>query len=105
MRKAPKPETILDQLYTKHQIFHYTRCITPKRLTSWRGSSSRHCASPLVETLLRWRAVGNTVSDLTGPRFEPQTSRSRNKRVTARPVSQLLFSDNYYKVDQMDDEN
>ena len=23
--------------------------------------------------LHRWRAVGNTVSDLTGPRFEPQT--------------------------------
>ena len=29
----------------------------------------------------RWRAVGNTVSDLTGPRFEPQTSCSRDKRV------------------------
>ena len=24
----------------------------------------------------RWRADGNTVSDLTGPRFEPHTSRS-----------------------------
>ena len=32
----------------------------------------------------RWRAVGNTVSDLTGPRFEAQTSRSRDERVTAR---------------------
>ena len=32
----------------------------------------------------RWRAVGNTVSDFTGPRFEPQTSRSRDERVTAR---------------------
>ena len=30
----------------------------------------------------RLRAVGNTVSNLTGPRFEPQTSRSRVKRVT-----------------------
>ena len=30
----------------------------------------------------RWRAVGNTVSDLTGPRFEPQTSCSRDERVT-----------------------
>ena len=36
------------------------------------------------EMLQRWRAVGNTVSDLTGSRFEPQTSRSRNERVTAR---------------------
>ena len=31
----------------------------------------------------RWRTVGNTVFDLTGPRFEPQTSRSSNERVTA----------------------
>ena len=37
----------------------------------------------------RWRAVDNTVSDLIGPRFEPQTSRSRDKCVTARPAGQL----------------
>ena len=36
----------------------------------------------------RWQAVGNTVSDLTGPRFKPQTSRSRDKRVAARPTGQ-----------------
>ena len=35
----------------------------------------------------QWRAVGNTESDLTGPRFEYQTSRSRDERVTARPTS------------------
>ena len=34
----------------------------------------------------RWRVVGNTVSDLTGPRFEPQTSRSRSKRATPQPI-------------------
>ena len=34
----------------------------------------------------RWRAVGNNVSDLTGPRFEPQTSRSKDERVSARPT-------------------
>ena len=43
------------------------------------------------EMLQRWRAVGNTVSDLTGPRFEPQTSRLRNERVTARPTGRLSF--------------
>ena len=37
-----------------------------------------------------WRAVGNTVSDLTGPRFKPQTSRSRDKRVTARPTGRYI---------------
>ena len=42
--------------------------------------------APFKEMSQRWRAVGNTVSDLTGPRFEPQTSRSRDKRVTARPT-------------------
>ena len=28
---------------TKYQIFHYTRCITPKRVTSLRGPPPRHC--------------------------------------------------------------
>ena len=28
----------------------------------------------------RWPAVGNTVSNLTGPRFKPQTSRFRDER-------------------------
>ena len=38
------------------------------------------------EVSQRRQAVGNTVSDLTGPRFEPQTSRSRDERVAARPT-------------------
>ena len=42
--------------------------------------------APFEEMSQRWRAVGNTVSDLTGPRFEPQTSRSRDERVTAWPT-------------------
>ena len=39
--------------------------------------------------LQRYQAVGNTASDLTGPRFEPQTFRSRDERVTARPTGKL----------------
>ena len=31
--------------------------------------------------------VGNTVSDLARPRLEPQTSRSRDELVTARPTN------------------
>ena len=42
------------------------------------------------EKLQRWRAVSNTVSDLTGPRFEPQTSRLRDERVIARLTGWLL---------------
>ena len=43
-------ETILPfathQFHTaKIKIFHYTRYITSKRLTSWRGLSPHHCAS------------------------------------------------------------
>ena len=34
----------LDAKTNKNQIFHYTRCITPKRVTILRGSSPRHCA-------------------------------------------------------------
>ena len=33
------------------------------------------------------RAVGNTVSDLTGPRFEPQTFHSRDEHDTTQPTS------------------
>ena len=42
--------------------------------------------APFKEMLQRWRAVGNTVSVLTGPRFEPQTYRSRDECVTAQPT-------------------
>ena len=37
----------------------------------------------------RWRAVGNSVFDLTGPRFKPTTSGFRDERVTARPPGRL----------------
>ena len=30
--------------FASNQIFHYTRCITPKRVTSLRGPSPSHCA-------------------------------------------------------------
>ena len=36
--------------------------------------------------LLRLRVVGNTVTDLIGPRFGPQTPRSRDGRITALPT-------------------
>ena len=38
------------------------------------------------EMTQRWQTVDNTVSDLTGSRFEPQTSRSRDEQVTAWPT-------------------
>ena len=68
----------------------------------WRPKGGGHGTIPPLNTLLiasagntalfeemlqRWRAVGNNVSDMTGPRFKPQTSRSRRERVTARIAS------------------
>ena len=70
-------------------IFHHT----PKRLTSVREPSLCHCAcgntASFEEKLQRWRAVGNTVFDLTSSRYEAQASRSRDERVTARPTGLL----------------
>ena len=43
----------------------------------------------------RWRAVGNDESDLTGPRFERQTSRSKDERVTTRPTGRCIV--HYFK--------
>ena len=51
-----------------NQIFPYIRSIHP-------GS-----AVPFEKVSQRWRAVGSTVFNLTGPRFELQTSRSRDER-------------------------
>ena len=50
------------------------------------------------EMSLQWRAVGNTVSNLTSLRFEPQTFRSRYQRVTARPNGRSVFSQSQKKV-------
>ena len=79
----------LPKFASKNQIFHCTCYITPKRVTSLRRpiSASLHPGNTthFEEILPPWRAVGNTASDLTGSKFEPQTSRSRDERVTARP--------------------
>ena len=74
------------------QIFHYTRCITPKRVTSLRDPSSHHCAGSTAlfeEIRSGGGAVGNIVSDLTGSKFKPQTSRFRDERVTVRTTGRL----------------
>ena len=49
---------------------------------------------PFEEMSQRWRAIGNTVSNLTDLIFEPRTSRSRDERVTARPTGRSAI---FYK--------
>ena len=45
------------------------------------------------EMLQRWQVVGNSVSNLTGPSFEPQTYRSRGGRIVTQPTGRLNFYD------------
>ena len=60
--------------------------ITPKRVksggTHLRGKASGQHNSE--ETSQRWRAVGDTISDLTGPGIEPQTFRSDSMCLTTK---------------------
>ena len=58
--------------FKSNQSFHYTRCDTSKRVMSLRALSLRRYAD----------GKGNTVSDLTDPRFEAQAFGSRFKFVT-----------------------
>ena len=53
------------------------------------SSESLHAgnAASFEELSQLGQAVGSNVSDLTRPRFELQTFRTRSKRVTARPSS------------------
>ena len=46
-----------------NQIFHHTRCITPKRVTSWRGPFPRHCASA-TQLLSKCRSGGEPLAKL-----------------------------------------
>ena len=75
-----------DIIPVRRQIFQYTHCITPKHVNEFAGpiSASLHIGNPapFEEMLPRWQSVCNAVSDLNGPKFEPQTFRSRNVRIT-----------------------
>ena len=59
----------------------YTSCITPKRVTSLLGPSPQHCAWATQFLSKKSRnggeAIGKSVFDLTGPEFEPLTSRTK----------------------------
>ena len=44
--------------------FHYTRCNTPKRVTSWRGPSSPHCARATQLLSKKYRSGGEPLATL-----------------------------------------
>ena len=49
---------------SSNQIFHYTRCITPKRVTSLWGSSPRHCARATQLFSKKCRSGGKPLATL-----------------------------------------
>ena len=79
------------------KIFYYTPCITPKHVTSWRNPSTRHWVCRQHSSFLwniersDWQAVGNSVSDITGLRFEAQTSRPRYDCITVWLTGRVLL--------------
>ena len=59
-----KRATTVWKLNESIQIFHYTRCITPKRVTTWRGPSPRHCARATQLRSKKCRSGGEPLATL-----------------------------------------
>ena len=75
--------------YKSNQIFYYTRCNTPERVTSWRGPSPPHCARTTQLLSKMCRSGGEPLQHYVRfdqPRFELLISRSRDERATARSI-------------------
>ena len=51
------------------------------------------------------QTIGNTVSNLTGPRFEPQTSRSRNECVTAQLTGHYYIAKLFTESKKLDNDH
>ena len=83
------------QQQIKSNVLLYSLC-NAEACNELADPSPRHCArtTQLLSKNYRrgWRAVGNSVFDLTNPRFELQTSRSIDKR--ALPFDQLVGINN-----------
>ena len=74
--------------------FFRSRCNTPKRVTSWRGPSPRHCAQATQLLLKKCRSGGRPLATLcliSCRKFEPQTSLFIGERLTARPTRRSLL--------------
>ena len=92
MQQARQPlEPHADRVNKSKSNLHYARGITPKRVTN--GESHLRCFAPgqhsYEETSQRRRAVGDTVSDLTGAGIEPQTSHTHSVCLTTELTIRL----------------
>jgi len=85
-------------IQNKKQTFHYTRSITPKRVTSLRYLSPRHRATANTATCVDVEAVANrfvTLCKIWPVRdYELQTSRTRGTRVNSSAIETM------HKVDE-----
>ena len=68
----------------------YSRYYTQAR-NEWRGPLPRLSAWEFWKTSQRWRAVGDTVPDLTCPEIEPKTSRAYSGIATTAPTSRYQW--------------
>ena len=88
LRKSrPGLSCVIKSNLSLYSLFYAEACNEFAMPTS---ASLRPGNTAAFEMSQRWRNVGNIVSDLTGPRVEPQTFHSRDERVTARPTGWLV---------------
>ena len=85
--RAPKDQFKIKSNISSLSLFYAEAC--NKYAGPISASLHPNIIAPLKEMLQRFRIVGDTVSDLTGPRFELQTFRSRDERVTDRPTGRF----------------
>ena len=88
---------INQEMYQINQIFHYTRCNTPKRVTSWRGPSPRHCARATQLLSKKYRSGGEPLATLC-PIWPVRDLNLRPPapETNALPLDQLATFTNYH---------
>ena len=67
---------------------------------SLRGQYRRHCARA-TQLLSKKCCIGGEPLATNGPRLEPKTSRSRDERVTARPIGRLNKIINHFSINKI----
>ena len=79
---------------SKNQTFILLAVLYAEAWNEWRGPSPQLSAwvTQLEETSERWRAVGDTVSDLTDLGIKPQTSRTDSIVSTTELTGRLVLA-------------
>ena len=88
---ARSKSTATENILTKKSIHHYTRVITPKRVTSGEAHLGNLALGQQSseETSQRWRAVGDIESNKTGLGLEHRTSHTNSNVLAAELTDQM----------------